>query len=675
MRALRAVAIAFGGLVVLLILLLLAVKLFVNPNDYKGRITEMVKHSTGRDLALPGEIKLSVFPWIALELGPASLGNPPGFPAEPFASVQHVAARVRVLPLLRKQLEIGHVQIDGLDLRLRKNAAGHGNWEVGAQSTSATPTSGHATALPDLAGVSVRDGRLQFQDLLAEHVNLDVGHLTPGTPVPIDLKLDLKTRPTSPPISLAGKLNVTLDPSRQVYRLSALDLRGTTRTVSTGKDIPWSLTAPAATLDMGTERLSLEGFAAQLAGASLTGAAQASALTSEPSLQATFQLAPLDARALLARLGMAQPVTRDPKAFSTVAASGTLAYGANAAGVSRLDLQLDDSHVKGRAGLANLRTGAIDFDLTLDRINLDRYRSPEKTLAPAPSPQTKPAAKTAQPLSALRTLEMKGTLAIGALTLSGLNVSQVRVGVEAAGGITHIAPATARMYGGDYAGNITLDDRSGTPAMQLDQSLSGVDVAQLLQDFAKTRRLSGHGTITTHLNARGIESDALMHSLSGHVAANLADGAVEGMDLWFQINRALALAQQKPLPAGTDSGRTRFDAFKATADLTNGVASTKDLSIASQNLRIAGQGTYNLVTNAIDYRVNATVLKQAPGAAQTTAAGTLAQIPINVTGTLTRPTVRPDLEALAKNRLQQELDKHKGELQQKLQDKLKGLFK
>jgi hypothetical protein len=37
--------------------------------------------------------------------------------------------------------------------------------------------------------------------------------------------------------------------------------------------------------------------------------------------------------------------------------------------------------------------------------------------------------------------------------------------------------------------------------------------------------------------------------------------------------------------------------------------------------------------------------------------------------------VRPDLEALAKARIQQELDQHKDELQQKLMDKLKGVFR
>ena len=35
----------------------------------------------------------------------------------------------------------------------------------------------------------------------------------------------------------------------------------------------------------------------------------------------------------------------------------------------------------------------------------------------------------------------------------------------------------------------------------------------------------------------------------------------------------------------------------------------------------------------------------------------------------------PDLEALAKARIQQELDQHKGEIRQKLMDKLQGVFK
>jgi AsmA protein len=200
--------------------------------------------------------------------------------------------------------------------------------------------------------------------------------------------------------------------------------------------------------------------------------------------------------------------------------------------------------------------------------------------------------------------------------------------------------------------------------------MTGVDVAQLLQDLAKSQRIAGRGTVTTNLTAHAFAGEALLRTLDGHVAANLDNGAIEGIDLWFEINRAMALIQKQPLPTGNSSGRTKFDVFKASADLTHGIASTRDLSIASQNLRVTGQGTTNLVTDGINYQVKATILKDAGGKG-----GTLADIPLNITGTLSSPNVRPDLEGMAKARVQQEIDKHKGELQQKLMDKLKDFLK
>jgi AsmA protein len=112
---------------------------------------------------------------------------------------------------------------------------------------------------------------------------------------------------------------------------------------------------------------------------------------------------------------------------------------------------------------------------------------------------------------------------------------------------------------------------------------------------------------------------------------------------------------------------TRFDAFRASADLTNGVASTKDLDIASGDLHVTGQGTTNLVTGAVAYRVNATILGASAGAA-------LADIPLLITGTMTSPTVRPDAQALVKSLARQQLQKHKGAIENKLRSMLKGFI-
>ncbi len=172
MRNLKLLGVLAGGLVALLAAVLLAVWLLVNPNAYKGKIAAAVKESTGRELKLPGDIKLSVIPWVALELGPASLGNPPGFSDEPFLSFTHAKVRVRLLPLLRRQLQVARVEVEGLDLRLRKNAAGRGNWQGAEPEQPRTKSDVDHTesglALETLANIRVENGRVTYEGVSIE---------------------------------------------------------------------------------------------------------------------------------------------------------------------------------------------------------------------------------------------------------------------------------------------------------------------------------------------------------------------------------------------------------------------------------------------------------------------------------------------------------------------------
>ena len=552
MRALRIVGIVIGCIVAVFIVAVIALWLVVNPNDYKGRIQAAVRSSTGRDLALTGNIHLAIFPSIALQLGPASLGNPPGFSSsQPFASLQRVSLRVRVLPLLHHQLEVGRVEIDGLDLRLLKNARGQGNWSMPAakQPAPASSGSGSQMTLGGIGGVVIKNSRVSYQDMIVDHVNIDIGRVATGLAVPIKWDLDVTTAAGTRPIALSG--------------------------------------------------------------------------------------------------------------------NATLEYDAKAAHLSGLDAKVDDSTLRGSAAVTNLTTGAMTFDLAIDQINLDRYLgSTSKPKAAAPAAQAQP---TELPTGALKTLELNGKLAIGSATVYGMKLSQVAVGIAANGGVLHVSPAAAKLYGGTSSGEVTVDAHGPVPVLHLNENLAGIQIQPLLTDFAKLRRVSGSGNISLNVTAQGNTTTALTRSLDGHAALNLSNGALQGIDLWSAINSAVALAQRQPMPAKGVGNSTPFDAFKASADLTNGVATTKDLEIASGNLRVTGQGTANLVTQAVDYRVNAAILKGA-------AAGTLANVPLLISGTMTSPSVRPDTQALVKSLAQQQLQKHKGQVENKLRSVLKGLI-
>jgi AsmA protein len=666
MRGLKILGAVIGGLVVLVALGLVAVWLLVNPNDYKDRIAQAVKASTGRELTLAGDLHLSVFPWVALDLGRATLGNPPGFDAEPFAAVEHAALRVKVLPLLHKQLQIGQITIDGLDLRLRKNAAGQGNWENFGKAASEAPHEDSPPPSVDLAGVALTHSRVAYDTLVLEDLNVTLGHVAPGVAIPVTISTSVRTDAKSSPLPLKAQLQLTMDPQAKRYRVTTLDLSGSLTLPGAPAPMTWSFNSPELALDLAAQTLADTRFEAAMGDARLSGTVAGATLLDEPALHGDVELKPLSPRQLMATLGMTPPATRDKAVLGKLGLHGAYAYAKKAVRAEKLAVQLDDTRLAGDVRL-DLATGAKDFDLTLDRIDLDRY-------LPPPAAPTAAKAPFELPTDTLKSQHVTGSLAIGQATVSGLALTNLKVGLDADEGLIHLAPTRAQLYGGQFTGDITLDTRAATPSLKLKQTLSGIDVSKLLQDYAKTKRLSGKGTLAMDVSAQGRHGDALMKTLHGTVSANLTDGAVEGIDLWYGIAQAQSLVQKRTLADTPNTKRTAFETFKASADVRDGIATTKDLAVTSQQLRVSGQGTTNLVTQALDYRLSVTVLKAPPTADAAASNLALATIPVTVTGSFDDPKVRPDLGGIVKARLQQELDKHKDELKEKLQDKLKGLF-
>lgn len=667
MRNFKILGIILGGLIALVAFVLIAVSIFVNPNDYKGRIAREVKASTGRDLTLQGDIRLSVFPWIALELGPVSLGNPEGFGAEPFLSLQHAALRVKLLPLLRKELQVGRIEIDGLDLRLQKNAAGKGNWEDFGEKSGATaeasPSSGPPASLKDLGGVLIKDSRISYNELVVSSLNVDVGNVSQRAAVPVRASFDVDTGPSGNRTSFTGALDITLDTAAKRYGLAAVTLSGVLKQKTDNRSLSWKFAAPTVDVDLTAQTLKAPTFSAHAGSAQLSGSLAGDKIVDAPTISGAFKLEPLMLREFMAQLGVDLPKTRDEKALSKLAAATDFSYAANAVRLDKLDLQLDETQLRGALAVTNLDSKAITFDLNVDHIDLDRYLAAESAV---PQPVAKSDQKpTELPTTAVKALNVSGNFSIDTAKAAGLALSNVRLTLEAKDGVVHLFPIKASLYGGEYSGDITYNAHEAVPSVKLDQQVTGVDIEPLLKDSINSERLSGRGNAGTKLVGAGRTSDVLMKNLSGRVDANLANGAVNGIDLWYEIGRAQALLKQQAAPSGSDDRRTKFDTFKMSADIAGGVATTKDLAITSQYLRVTGAGSSNLVTKAIDYHIVATILKAPPSAQGSELSQlTLADIPVEISGTMNDPKVRPDLQGILKSKLKQKLqDTVKGKLQ------------
>ncbi len=227
-KPLRILAILLGGLLALLVILAVSLTLLVDLNEYKGKIAQAVKDKTGRELRIEGKLGWSFFPRIGIETGKVELGNAPGFGPEPFARLDGAGARVELLPLLRKQVIVDTVFLNGLKLNLARNAAGKTNWD---DLTAPTPAKAEKPAektpsgkAPDLGGIRVnkidiRQADVTWKDQTSKtqtavrNLDLQTGKIVVGEPVDVRLVFDLESSqlPARKRVDLKTRVNLDLE--------------------------------------------------------------------------------------------------------------------------------------------------------------------------------------------------------------------------------------------------------------------------------------------------------------------------------------------------------------------------------------------------------------------------------------------------------------------------------
>ncbi len=695
MRALRIVLFSVLGLALLLLVAAVLLLVFFDPNAHKARLQQAVLEKTGRQLLLPGDLKLKLFPWLAIEVGRASLANAPGFGAAAMVEIERAQLGLKVMPLLHRRLEIGEVSLDSPTIRLAVDAAGHNNWaDLGASKTPETPPGSTASMLSTAAVEKFRisNGTLQYidkgagTDLTLRALDLDTGRLESGKPFDLQLAFTLlQGKSLQAAVQLKSSTTLDLDANRYQFTAPAVELQLKSAGLPAA-GLPVHLGFESIDVDLKAQTLKLPGMQVRAAGAQLRGALTGVHIVDAPLFAGPIELAETSARELLHNLGVELPTTRDAAMFSRLSFSGNLSASSKALMLSGLRLKFDDSSVTGRAGIADLTSDALSFDLKLDRLNADRYLPPAPAGAgagvggKAASGTVAPAAPIAVPVELLRSLNAHGTLNVGAAVFAGVQYSNLRIGVNAAGGRLRVFPSEAQMYGGQYHGDISIDGSGRIPRLSFDEHLTGIDFAPLLKDMLETQRMSGRGNAAIKATATGADSAALLRTLNGTLEFHVDDGALEGADLWYEIRRARALLKKQSPPERSGPERTAFTAISASGTLSNGVLSSDDLKVAMRYLQVTGHGTVDLPASTLDYHLDATVLRIPEEGAAAEAQDIVGlRIPVLVTGTFAAPKVRPDVSALLKARVQQEIDKRKDEvkqkLQDKLQDKLKDLFK
>ncbi|MDP1997274.1 MAG: AsmA family protein, partial [Gallionella sp.] len=110
------------------------------------------------------------------------------------------------------------------------------------------------------------------------------------------------------------------------------------------------------------------------------------------------------------------------------------------------------SQIKARIGVKGFAEPAISFDVDIDQLDADLYLPKQSSNAPKSDPSSTSEPEKPLDLSALRKLNLDGSLRIGSLKVANVKSSNVRLDIKARNGQVNVAPLSANLYQGSMNG-------------------------------------------------------------------------------------------------------------------------------------------------------------------------------------------------------------------------------
>ena len=724
------------GLLLIIVALGFALSHLFDPNDYKDEIRQIARDKAHIELTLNGDIGWSLFPWLGLELHDASVATLAA-PTKPFADLQMLGLSVRVLPLLRKEVQMSDVRVEGLNLRLTRDKDGHGNWQdIGqpapASASAQTPPAStqpapqaktDASSQPiklDIDSLTVNNARVEYNDerngqqFSAESIQLSTGPIHEATSTPVKLTAFLGTNKPVMRVKteVDGKLRFDrvlkryqFEDMKMVGEASGEPLQGKTMTYAVQGQILVDLAANVA------EWSGLKVSANQLRA---LGELKASNLDSTPQISGGLSIAQLNLATFLDSIGHTLPQMA-PGSLSKVELVSRLSGSPTSLAFDELNLKVDDSTFTGRIAIDDFARQALRVQLKGDTFDADRYLPPKSAAAnsaaaarktevqgseagalaasgdtPLPDAPTKSGWSTTKiiPVTRLKALDLEADLSFGQLTLTRLPIQNAALKVSSKDGLLTLQNLSGNLYKGTFAANGSLDVRPMLPLANLQTRINNVPVEKILQSQGQKPPVTGLLTLNSNVTGSGNSQSALIQSLNGTANFVLNDGVLLNANLEQQLCKGISVLNRKTL-SGTPPGKdTPFKELKGSLVFRNGVASNPDMIVRMPGLSVKGDGDIDLRVLGMDYRIGIVVegdTRAMPDPACQVGKNFVGvELPLRCRGPLElgAKACRLDKEGLGKvaakvagNKLSEKLEEKLGDkVSPELKNALKGLF-
>ncbi|WP_460140474.1 AsmA family protein [Pseudomonas sp. S2_E01] len=647
------------GLLLIIVALGFALTHLFDPNDYKDEIRQIARNKAHIELTLNGDIGWSLFPWLGLELHDASVATL-AKPTEPFADLQMLGLSVRVLPLLRREVQMSDVRVEGLNLRLNRDKDGHGNWEdigkvpaTASTTTPAAPTGETPPAQPttaqaekpaqpirlDIDSLTVNNARVEYSDeqtgkqFSAESIQLSTGPVHDSTNIPVKLTAFLGSN--QPVLRVRTELNGELRFERALQRYKFEDMKLSGEVAGDplqGKTVTFAAQGQLL-LDKAANVAEWTGIKISANQLRALGELKVNDLDKTPQINGGISIAQLDLAKFVDSIGQQLPAMAEGS-LSKVELVSRVAATPTSLSLDNINLKIDDSTFSGRIAVEDFAKQSLRAVLKADTFNVDRYLPPKSAEAnsakqvrqaevasteadalagsgstPLPDKPTKQAWSTDRllPVERLRKLDVDADLTFGQLTLEKLPIQNAVLKANGKEGLLTLQNLRGDLYDGNFEAKGILDVRPDVPTLNLQTNISRVPAEKILESQGKNPPVKGLVTLNSNVTGTGNSQKALIDTLNGNASFVINNGVLLNANLEQQLCKGIATLNRKSLSGEPRGKDTPFQELKGNLTFRNGVASNPDLKVRIPGMTVNGDGDIDLRVLGMDYRVGIVV--------------------------------------------------------------------
>jgi len=742
MKKLKLVLKILGVVVVLLLLALAAVVFTFDPNNYKEAITAQVEKQTGRDFSIDGDISLSVFPWVGVQVEDVELANAEGFSDQPFARIAQLDVKVMLLPLLRKELQVDRVRLHGLFASLEVDKDGNNNWsDLAAREQDEAPApkepeqpvqaGEQAPVLAALAinGIELVDATVSWtdaqNDIRSSLSDFDLTTDAIRFNQPVAMQMNMQVKHNEPDLEALIMLttNLTFNEAFTNIQLDALLLEvGVNAPDFAAEQLDIVLNSDI-NIDIDQELATLSDTRVTVLDAVLHAVLDVNGLLSEPVVSGTVHTDSVNGRVLLDRLGVDLPPMANDKSLTKLAYASRVKADAKQVELDDIKLNLDDTELTGWLHIPDTAQPVVRYKLHMSPIDADAYLPPASADAAVEAADGAAAAgssggtavedpEIALPVELLRTLDLQGELTMASVTVSSIPVTDILMKAQARGGVIRIDPLQLKSLEGSAAASAMINVKTDTPDYAIGLKASNMHPGPVVDPLLvgvfgeQDVTMDGAANVLADIKTRGTRVSQLKQAATGDLRFDMGRTVLQGVDFDHFVRNVVAdYLATKSIPVGEDwrgildpQTKTAFNRVHASAKVSNGDITNKDLILDSSRLKVKGEGVVNIMRNDMDYNA---LVDIEPAKRETTAEklldqplavrihGPFEQLSYDVDKSQLKNVLRDLLEAEAKAKLNKEIEEEKAKLRQKakeeeeelkqklddkLKDKLKGLF-